>query len=379
MNSSSFESQTILIGASPAGLAVGACLKQENIPYVILEQNEKVGSAWHHHYDRLHLHTDKGNSQLPFLPFPKDYPRYISRSQLIEYLDSYALKHNLDIRFHQNVISARYEKDHWDVQTQDSLYRGTNLVIAAGCNHEPVLPYWPGQDSFKGIITHSSRYKNGEPFKGKKVLVVGFGNSGGEIAMDLREHGAQVGLAVRNAVNVIPRELFGIPVLSIAILLSKFTPGVADAINAPILRMAIGDITKYGLHKLSYGPLTQIQRDGHIPLIDIGTINLIRKHQITVYEGIKEFIEDGVIFNDGKQAQFVAIILATGYRPRVNAFLTGNSAVVFNENGMPLSSGRETKLAGLYFCGFHVAPTGMLREIGIEAKRISRSIAGKKI
>src|SRR6185295_6815261 len=182
-----------------------------------------------------------------------------------------------------------------------------------GHNHEPFIPTWPGQDLFKGTIIHSSQYENGQPFKGEKVLVVGFGNSGGEIAIDLWEHGAQVSLAVRSAVNVIPRELFGIPILSIGILQSKLPPALADAINTPILRFAIGDITKYGLRKLPYGPLTQIQRDGHIPLIDIGTMKLIKEGQVTIYEGIKEFTEEDVIFNDGKGVQFDVVILATGY------------------------------------------------------------------
>jgi indole-3-pyruvate monooxygenase len=379
MSDSPYECHTIVIGAGPAGLAVGACLRQADIPCVILEQNDKVGSAWHRHYDRLHLHTDKRNSELPFLSYPKDYPRYPSSAQLIQYLDSYAQKFQLDIRFRQEVISARYEKAQWEIQTQDSFYHAKNLVIAAGCNHEPVFPNWPRQDSFKGTVIHSSQYKNGEPFRGRKVLVVGFGNSGGEIAIDLWEHEAQVGLAVRNAVNVIPRELLGIPILSIGILLNNLPSRIADAINAPILRIAIGDITKYGLRKLSYGPLTQIQRDGHIPLIDIGTINLIKNGQITVYEGIKEFTEAGVIFNDGKQAQFDAVILATGYRPRFNTFLTGISSMVYNENGMPFSSGLETKIPGLYFCGYYVAPTGMLREIRIEAQRISKAIATRNL
>jgi cation diffusion facilitator CzcD-associated flavoprotein CzcO len=252
-------------------------------------------------------------------------------------------------------------------------------VIAAGYNYEPCITAWPGQDLFKGTMIHSFQYKNGEPFKGKKALVVGFGNSGGEIAIDMWEYGAQVSLAVRNAVNVIPRELFGIPILSIGILQSKLPPKLADAINTPILRFAIGDITKHGLRKLSYGLLTQIQRDGHIPLIDIGTLKLIKNGQITIYEGIKEFTEEGIVFNAGKKAQLDAIILATGYRPRVNTFLTGLSAMVYDENGMPSSSGYETKLPGLYFCGYYVAPKGMLREIGLEAKRISASIAGKKM
>jgi len=216
-----------------------------------------VGSARHRHYERLHLHTDKRNSELPFLSFPKNYPKYISQSQLIESLESYAERFQLDIRFHQEVISARYESDRWEVQTQDSLYHTTNLVIAAGYNYEPCIPAWPGQELFKGTMMHSSQYKNGEPFRGKKAFVVGFGNWGGEIAIEMWEYGAQVSLAVRNAVNVIPRELFGIPILSIGILQSKLPPKLADAINTPILRFAIGDITKHGLRKLSYGPLTQ--------------------------------------------------------------------------------------------------------------------------
>ena len=373
----SIHSQAIVIGAGPAGLAVGACLKQAHVPYIILEQSDKVASAWHHHYDRLHLHTDKKNSEIPFLSYPKNYPRYPSRTQVIDYLEYYAQKFELDIRFRQQVISARYEYDQWEVQTQGHLYQAQNLVIAAGYNQEPFLPTWPGQDSFKGVVMHSSQYKNGELFRGKKVLVVGFGNSGGEIAIDLWEHGAQVGLAVRGAVNVIPRELFGIPILSIGILQSRLPLYIADAINVPILRIAIGDLTKYGLRKLPYGPITQIRRDGHIPLIDIGTIKLIRDSQVTVYEGIKEFTGDNVIFNDGKQEQFEAVILATGYRPRVNALLTDISAVAYDENGMPLSSGCETKIPGLYFCGYYVSPTGMLREIAIEAKQISASIARK--
>jgi indole-3-pyruvate monooxygenase len=258
-----------------AGLAVGACLEYANTPCTILEQNDRVASVWHHHYDRLHLHTDKRNSEMLFLPFLKDYPRYTSRSQLIKYLEYYAQKFQLDIRFHQEVISARYENDRWDVQTQDNLYRATNLVIAAGCNHEPFLPTWPGQDLFNGTMMHSSQHKNGEPFKGKNVLVVGFGNSGGEIAIDLWEYGAQVSLVVRSSVNVIPRELFGIPILSIGIVQSKLPASIADAINAPSLRVAVGDITRYGLRKLPYGPLTQIECDGHIPHEHCGEENVM--------------------------------------------------------------------------------------------------------
>src|SRR5512146_757837 len=369
---------TIIIGAGPAGLAVAACLKQAGLPFIILEQSDRVGSAWHLHYDRLHLHTAKAFSELPFFSFPTDTPRFPSRLQVIEYLESYARQFGLAPQFGEQVLSARFVKDCWEVQTQRGHYQAANLVVATGYNREPVLPGWPGQESYKGVILHSSQYKNGEPFRNRSVLVVGFGISGGEIAIDLWEHGAKPSLAVRSPVNVIPRELFGIPILAIAIVESKIPPQLADGLNALILRLAIGDLTQYGLRKLPLGPLSQIERNARIPLIDVGTIGLIKRGEISVRPGIERFASDGVVFTDGRQEKVDAVILATGYRPRVNAFLQEANQLL-DENGKPLSSGRETALPGLYFCGYFVSPTGMLREIAIEARRISAAIAARSL
>lgn len=368
--------RTIIVGAGPAGLAVAACLKQAGVPFLILEQAREVGSAWRRHYDRLHLHTAKAYSELPFLHFPKDYPRYPSRLQVISYLEAYARDFQLEPNFGQQVIAARYADGGWQVQTQDALYRAADLVIAAGYNRVPYLPDWVGQDVFRGTIIHSSHYRNGEPFREGKVLVVGFGNSGGEIAIDLWEHGAQPSLGVRSPVNVIPRELFGIPILAIGIAQRRLPPSLADTLNGPILRLVMGDLTRYGLHKLPHGPMTQIEGTARIPLIDVGTVKLIKRGQITVVPGIERFTEDGVIFTDGKRGKFDAVILATGYRPQVNKFLEGAS-LACDENGSPLSSGYETPIPGLYFCGYYVSPSGMLREIGLEARRISSAIAQK--
>ncbi len=293
---------------------------------------------------------------------------------MIQYLEAYTRAFQLEPRFGQQVVAARRADGFWEVQTQDALYQASNLVIATGYNREPYLPAWPGQTSFRGNLLHSSQYRNGEPFKNQQVLVVGFGNSGGEIAIDLWEHDAHPSLAVRSPVNVIPRELFGIPILAISIIQSKLPPGLADALNAPILRAAVGDLTPYGLRRLPHGPMTQIHREARIPLIDVGTIQLIKRGQVTVFPGIERFNEEGVTFTDGNQRKFGTIILATGYRPRVNAFLQGASAA-YDADGNPLSSGRESPVSGLYFCGYHVSPTGMLREIALEAKRISAAIA----
>ncbi len=369
---------TIIIGAGPAGLAVGACLKQAGVKFIILEQNDKAGSTWRRHYDRLHLHTDKKNSELPFAPFPKDYPRYASRDQVVDYLESYATKFEMDIRFNQEVISAKREDTLWQIQTRDALFSAPNLVVAAGYARQPVKPAWRGLKSFKGAVIHSAEYKNGNPFKGQNVLVVGFGNSGGEIAIDLYEHGAKPSLAVRNAVNIIPRELAGIPILSIGIVQGKMPNWAADAMNAPILRAIIGDITKYGLRKLPYGPATQIAKDKRIPLIDVGTMKLIREGHITVYSGVENVSGNRINFEGGKSAEFDAIILATGYHPRVNEFIKDASSAI-DEDGAPTSTGKESPIADLYFCGYYVSPTGMLREIAMEAKQIGAEIARKNI
>jgi indole-3-pyruvate monooxygenase len=365
---------TIVVGAGPAGLAVGASLQRAGISCLILEQADKVGVTWHRHYQRLHLHTDKKHSELPFAPFPREYPRYPSRLQMISYLEAYARQFHLEPRLGQQVVSAHQADGLWEVQTQDTRYQASNLVIATGYNREPCLPTWPGQDSFQGSLLHSSQYQNGEPFRGQKVLVVGFGNSGGEIVIDLWEHGARPSLAVRGPVNVIPRDLFGIPILAIGILQSKLPPRLADALNAPLLRAVMGDLTRYGLRKLPQGPVTQIQRNARIPLIDVGTIKLIKRGQVKVYPGIERFTEDAILFADGRQREFDAVILATGYRPRVNAFLEG-ALTACDDHGTPLFSGPEAPISGLYFCGFHVSPTGMLREIALEARRISAVIA----
>ena len=367
---------TLIIGAGPAGLAVGAALKQVGRGSIILEQGNAVGVAWRGHYERLHLHTAKAHSGLPFLPFPKDFPRYPSRLQVVNYLEAYARHFELQPRFGQRVVAAQPVNGGWDVQTQDARYQAANLVIATGSNREPNLPSWPGQAAYRGVVMHSSQYKNGAAFKNQKVLVVGFGNSGGEIALDLWEQGAQPSLSVRSPVNVIPRDLFGIPIQTIAILQSKLPPRLADAVNAPVLRGVQGDLTRYGLRKLPHGAMTQIQGQARIPLIDVGTLALIKRGQVSICAGIESFTADGVRFSDGALRPFDGVILATGYRARVNAFLEG-AATTHDETGTPLTSGRETRLSGLYFCGYRTVSTGVLREIGIEARRIGAAIGWK--
>lgn len=193
-----------VIGAGPAGLAVGACLRRAGVDFIILEKEDHVAPSWRRHYERLRLHTIKQYSSLPFLTFPKHYPRYVPRDLMIEYLESYAEKFALRPRFGDAARSVRPEENDWVVEGTTSSIRARYVVIASGFNAEASIPSIPGIETFNGRVIHSANYVNAKPFAGHSVLVVGMGNSGAEIALDLAEAGARPTISVRTAFTSSP-------------------------------------------------------------------------------------------------------------------------------------------------------------------------------
>ena len=368
--------ETLIIGAGPAGLAVAACLKKRGASFVILERATKVGSSWRHHYDRLHLHTVKNHSALPYLDFPAATPRYPSRDQVIAYLEQYANHFGLIPQFGEEVDGVRACDQGWITTTKHAVYRSNQVIVATGYNAIPHVPTWPGQECFRGRILHTSEYRNGKPFRGQSVLLIGFGNSGGEIAVDLHEHGAQVTMSVRGTVNVVPREILHLSIVTVSIALSRLPARVADALAAPLLRLTIGNLSKLGFRKAASGPITQIKRSSRVPLIDIGTIGLVRTRQIEIRGSVRSMSETHVTFEDGSSRRFDAIVLATGFRPGIERFLQRRNDVFLKDRTH--GKRRVTGDAGLYFCGFFVSPTGMLRDIAMEARWIAEHITGPR-
>jgi cation diffusion facilitator CzcD-associated flavoprotein CzcO len=207
------------------------------------------------------------------------------------------------------------------------------------------------------------------------VLVVGFGNSGGEIALDLAELKIDVTLAVRGPVRILPRELLGLPILTWAIAQRHLPARVADALNAPAIRLAVGSIESLGMKRAAKGPRRMVEEDGRIPLLDVGTVAKIRAGAIKVRGAIDRVTPDGVVFSETGPEAFDAIILATGFRPDLRALLP-DAMSVLDPAGKPLVSGKRTTAPGLFFCGAIASPTGQLREIGIEAERIAKLAKG---
>ena len=361
------DTNVVIVGAGPAGLAVGACLRREGLDFVILEKTHEIAPAWRRHYRRLHLHTVKSLSSLPHVLFPKDYPRYVPREKVIDYLEAYAEYFELRPRFGETVISIRREADGYLVETGRDKLSARHVVIASGNNAEPVVPRLPEIDAFQGRRLHSIDYTEAAPFAGQAVLVVGMGNTGAEIALDLAECSACPTLSVRKGVHIVPRQLFGVPIQMIAIGSRPMPQAVNDRLFPIILDLALGRLEKYGIVRPKQGILEQVDA-GRIPVIDVGTVEAIKSGGIKMAPDIKRFTERGAMFVSGRQAEFDSVILATGYRPGFDRFLPAGLR--------PHKSGFNSQASelGLYLVGFHNPVTGLLREIGREAVAVTADI-----
>jgi cation diffusion facilitator CzcD-associated flavoprotein CzcO len=364
----------IIIGAGPAGLACAVTMRGAGLNVTVFEKADNVGSVWRRHYERLHLHTDRNHSGLPGMAMPKSYPLYPSREQVVAYLEAYAARFDIKPAFGNEVVRLRRDGAQWCAETASGAVSAPVAIVATGMASAPYRPSWPAMDSYRGITVHSSEYRNPAPYLNKRVLVVGFGNSGGEIALDLAEAGVDVALAVRGPVQLLPRDLLGLPIVTWAILYQHLPARLVDLINAPILRLALGSFEKLGLRRAAKGPLQMIKEDGRIPLIDVGTLGKIRDGSIKVRGGIDRLTSGGVVFDDGRSEDFDAIVLATGFRPDLRRLIPDVDGV-FDAHGTPRVTGQATDAPGLYFCGQIVAPTGQFREIALEAERLAKGVS----
>jgi indole-3-pyruvate monooxygenase len=363
----------LVIGAGPAGLATAACLRSEGLAHVVLEREGQIADAWHQHYDRLHLHTTKTYSALPMMPWPKAAPRYPAREQVVQYLMAYAAEHQVAPRLGVTVHSVQRTGDHFTVDTSIGVMTPRVVVMATGYNGVPRLPSIPGQERFRGPAIHAGVYKNPAPFKGKRTLVVGCGNSGAEIALDLAEQGVDVAMVVRGPVHVVPRDMLGRPIQHTTVLLSHLPLGLRDAIAMGTVGLVVGDLSRWGIVRPAVGPNRMIVQSGRVPILDIGTIGMIKQGKIRVVPAVQEILTDSVRFVSGALHPFEAIIFATGYTSGLDTVIKGFETIA-DARGRPDRFGEETGIPGLYFVGFRNPPTGALREIALEAPRVARSI-----
>lgn len=369
-------SSVIIIGAGPAGLSAANGLQKKGIPFIILEKGEGVAQCWRDHYDRLHLHTVRDLSHLAGEPFPEDYPLYVPKKNLVSYYENYASKRNISPLFGRTVDKISQQNGKWVVGcTNGETYEGQAVILCAGMNRIPFQPHYPGEADFSGQILHSHDYQNPMPFKDKRVLVVGMGNSGAEIALDLCEQGVNTAISVRGPVNIVPREVLGRPTQVTALKIGKLPYWLGDALGLLVRRLTVGDLPKYGIELPAISPSRQLRETGQTPVIDLGTLDYIRSGELKVLPGIKSFTAKGVELTNGQKEVFDAVVMATGFRAQLSDWLNLDDQY-FDQRGLPRKAVGEGPYEGLYFLGYNnYAPGGGLGIIRTDAEKVVEELA----
>ncbi|MEV4974939.1 flavin-containing monooxygenase [Streptomyces scopuliridis] len=367
-----------VIGAGPGGLAVAAALRERGVRAVVLEKSDAVGASWRRHYERLRLHTTRRMSALPGLRIPRSFGRWVPRALLVRYLEKYAEYHALDIVTRVEVTRVERAPDGtgWLLRaTGGRELTGRAVVVATGYNHTPRLPSWPGRESYDGELLHAGEYRDARPYAGKDVLVVGVGNTGAEIAVDLVEGGAaRVRLAVRTVPHIVRRSTLGWPAQASAVLVRRLPVPLVDRASRVLARISVPDLSAKGLPRPETGLYSRV-REGAIPVQDVGLIKAVRNGRVEPVAAVESFEGDEVVLADGSRITPEVVIAATGYRRALEDLL--GHLDVLDERGRPVTHGGRTPegARGLYFTGFTNPISGNLREMAIDARKIAKALA----
>ncbi|MGW7315128.1 flavin-containing monooxygenase [Streptomyces sp. NPDC054865] len=370
-----------VIGAGPGGLAVAAALRARGVRAVVVEKSDAVGASWRGHYERLRLHTTRRLSALPGLAVPRRFGRWVARADMVRYLEKYAEFHELELVTGVEVtrIERAADGDGWTLHASGGrLLAAGAVVVATGFNHTPALPDWPGADSYAGELLHAAAYREPKPYAGRDVLVVGVGNTGAEIAVDLADGGAsRVRLAVRTAPHVLRRSTAGWPAQRTGILVRRLPVRLVDRLGAIVTKLSVPDLSAHGLPRPTTGLYSRV-REGAIPVQDVGLIDAVRGGRVEPVAAVVSFDGAEVVLADGSWITPDAVVAATGYR-RALEDLVGHLDVL-DDRGRPLAHGGRSPQGapGLYFTGYTNPISGMLRELALDAEKIAKALARRK-
>jgi cation diffusion facilitator CzcD-associated flavoprotein CzcO len=364
------EHRVVVIGAGPAGLATSRELARRNVEHLVLERGDAPGYTWANLYDSLVLHTGKHLSALPGLPFGRETPLFPPRDEFLGYLNKYSRVFSLPVRTGTMVRRVERAGNSWRVFLARSELRTRVVVMATGIVANPQVPAFAGRDQFEGEVLHSVTYRRPDPFVGRTVLVVGAGNSAGEIAPELARAGTRVTLSVRSGAVAVPRELLGLPI--------QYFSVVTSLLPLPLQRVVLRATARLGELRRGKSPLpAPPDADGgcpDVPLIGFHLTDAIRSGDIRVVPGLESFTRNGTRFSDGSEHEFDAVILATGFRPALDSL---RGLITLDRCGFALRDRRVVSRdqPGLFFVGQTYDRRGGLFNIGRDARRAAALIS----
>ncbi|MEZ0350888.1 flavin-containing monooxygenase [Mycobacterium sp. pR1184] len=366
----------VIIGSGPAGLSAALSLCDLGIRSLVIERAGEVAAAWRGRYDKLKLNTGRQFSHLPARRYPKGTPVYPSRDQVVEHFQHHAREEGVELRVNTEVNRIDRDASGWMVSTSEGEIEARHVVIATGYQHTPVIPDWRG--SFTGALSHSSVYRNPAPYAGKRVLVVGSGSSGMEIAHDLSAGTtAKVWLSVRTPPNILPRNgPAGLPNDVLSIPLYHLPARLSDRIATVARRKAFGDLAEFGLPVPAEGPFTRAHRLDVAPtIIDPEVVDAIRAGSVEVVPALCAFEGGDVVLGDGRRINPDAVIAATGYRIGLEP-LVGHLGVL-GSDGAPVHLAPAPAADGLYFHGI-VSRPALIGYVARQSRALAKRIAAQR-
>ncbi|MGX9145539.1 flavin-containing monooxygenase [Mesorhizobium sp. 128a] len=369
----------IVIGAGGAGLTAAHALLKAGVQVMVLEKEARLAEPWHRRHAQLHLNTHRDLSTLPGVSFPAGTPAFPHRSAVIRHLNEFRAMHRLPVEFGVSVDEIAFDDDHWLVRTGAGPRWARHVVIATGRDRQPFIPSWKGMEAFAGRIIHSAEFGEAGDYAGRKVLVVGAGNSGFDVLNHLaRVDTAQIWLSARNGPALLPKRIRQIAVHRFSPMLARLPFKLADAVMAATQRLVFGDLAAFGLPPTPSGGASRLASDYTAIATDDGAVDAIKDGRIIVLPTVREFTRDTVIFDNGVTIQPDIVIAATGYRTGLETIL--GKLGVLDEMGVPLFNGadHDPKLPGLWFTGMRPSIRGCFANARIQAKAIAARIAGER-
>lgn len=369
----------IVIGAGGAGLTAAHALLKAGVQVMVLEKEARLAEPWNRRHPQLHLNTHRDLSALPGVSFPAGTPAFPHRSAIIRHLNEFRAMHRLPVEFGVSVDEIALDGDHWLVQTSVGPRLARHVVIATGRDRQPVIPAWKGMKAFAGRVIHSAEFGDANDYAGRKILVVGAGNSGFDALNHLvRVDTAQIWLSARNGPALLPKRIGQIAVHRFSPILARLPFKLADAVMAATQRLVFGDLTAFGLPPTPSGGASRLASDYTAIATDDGAVDAIKDGRIIVVPTVREFTRDTVIFDNGVTIQPDIVIAATGYRTGLEAML--GKLGVLDKKGVPLFNGADSdpKLPGLWFTGMRPSIRGCFANARIQAKAIAARIARER-
>jgi cation diffusion facilitator CzcD-associated flavoprotein CzcO len=362
----------LIVGAGPAGLATAAELSRRGVPYTLLERGGTLGWTWEHLYDSLTLHTGRHMSTLPGMRYPAGASLFPTRSEFLDYLRRYAREKAIVVETGADVRSVERAGSGWRVGLAGGEVREAEaIVFATGIVANPRMPALPGAAQYRGQVLHSVEYRRPDGFVGKRVLVVGVGNSGGEIGSELARAGATVTIAVRSGAHVAPREIGPFPAQYVRYVVGLLPRRAQEFVVARVQARLERTLGPPVLPRPAHSPLDAI------PLIGFSLVEVIREGLVEVRRAAPvAFRPTGVAFSDGTTGDFDAVVFATGFAP---ALAPLGGLVRRDEKGFALRHGRVASAdqPGLWFVGHNYDHTGGITNIRRDARLVARAVAGR--